>query len=147
MEMFCGSKIGCRPLRRLKVFGCPACVLDPRLQDGKKTPKWEPRSRKGQFLGFSREHASTVGLIRDIRTSHILSATKSSPLSLLTTRSTSWKLGSISFSTRARFVWMITLKLRRVLCPFWTPIVRHLTKIPVQTLSPLFRCTNHQSIH
>ena len=70
-ELFCGSKIGCRPLRRLKVFGCPAYVLDPRLQDGKKIPKWEPRSRKGQFLGYSKEHASTVGLLRNIRTGHI----------------------------------------------------------------------------
>ena len=70
-EVFCGTKIGCRPLRRLKVFGCPTYVLDPRLQDGKKIPKWEPRSRKGQFLGFSREHASTVGLIRNTRTGYI----------------------------------------------------------------------------
>ena len=70
-EVFCGTKIGCVPLRRLRVFGCPSCVLDPRLQDGKKIPKWEPRSRKGQFLGFSKEHASTVGLLRNIRTGHI----------------------------------------------------------------------------
>ena len=70
-EVFCGSKIGCRPLRRLRVFGCPTYVLDPRLQDGKKIPKWEPRSRKGQFLGFSKEHASTVGLIRNVRTGYI----------------------------------------------------------------------------
>ena len=71
MEVFCGTKIGCRPLRRLRVFGCPSYVLDPRLQDGKKIPKWEPRSRKGQFLGFSKSHASTVGLIRNIRTGYI----------------------------------------------------------------------------
>lgn len=70
-EFFCGTKIGCRPLRRLRVFGCPAYVLDPRLQDGKKIPKWEPRSRKGQFLGFSKTHASTVGLIRNTRTGYI----------------------------------------------------------------------------
>ena len=70
-EMFCGTKIGCRPLRRLKVFGCPTYVLDPRLQDGKKIPKWEPRSRKGQFLGFSSAHASTVGLVRNTRTGYI----------------------------------------------------------------------------
>ena len=70
-EVFCGTKIGRRPLRRLKVFGCPTYVLDPRLQDGKKIPKWEPRSRKGQFLGFSKLHASTVSLIRNIRTGYI----------------------------------------------------------------------------
>ena len=46
-EVFCGTKIGCGPLRHLKVFGCPTYVLDPRLQDGKKIPKWKPCSRKG----------------------------------------------------------------------------------------------------
>ena len=42
IEVFCGSKVGCRSLRRLRVFGCPCYILDPRLQDGKKIPKWEP---------------------------------------------------------------------------------------------------------
>ena len=70
-EVFCGTKIGCRPLRRLRVFGCPTYVLDPRLQDGKKIPKWEPRSRQGQFLGFSKDHATTIGLIRNTRTGYI----------------------------------------------------------------------------
>eukprot|EP00977_Amphora_coffeiformis_P019172 scaffold6982_cov86-Amphora_coffeaeformis.AAC.2 len=71
IEFFCGAKVGCRPLRRLRVFGCPPYVLDPRLQDGKKIPKWEPRSRQGQFLGFSKEHATTIGLIRNTRTGYI----------------------------------------------------------------------------
>ena len=71
IELFCGTKTGCRNLQRLRVFGCPSYVLDPRLQDGKKIPKWEPRSRQGQFLGFSREHASTVGLIHHTRTGYV----------------------------------------------------------------------------
>jgi len=58
-------------LRDAKVFGCPAYVLDPRLQDGKKIPKWSPRSRLGQFLGHSEVHAGTVGLIRNLRTGKI----------------------------------------------------------------------------
>ena len=58
-------------LRDAKVFGCPAYVLDPRLQDGKKIPKWSPRSRLGQFLGRSEVHAGTVGLIRNLRTGKI----------------------------------------------------------------------------
>jgi len=40
-------------LRHLHVWGCPTIVLDPRLQDGKKLPKWSPRSRMGCFLGYS----------------------------------------------------------------------------------------------
>ena len=34
-------------LQRLHVFGCPVYVLDPKLQDGKKLPKWTRRSRQG----------------------------------------------------------------------------------------------------
>ena len=70
-EIFSGVINGTNPLRRLRVFGSPCYVLDPRLQDGKKIPKWEPRARQGQFLGFSKEHSSTVALIRNIKTGHI----------------------------------------------------------------------------
>ena len=49
-------------------WGCPVYVLDPRLQDGKKIPKWEPQSRQGQYMGSSPLHASTVGLVRNLRT-------------------------------------------------------------------------------
>jgi hypothetical protein len=58
-------------LRRLHVWGCPAYVLDPKLQDGKKVPKWEPRSRRGKFLGISPNHSSTIGLILNFRTGHV----------------------------------------------------------------------------
>ena len=70
-EVFSGMICGCDELRRMRVFGAPCFVLDPRLQDGRKIPKWEPRSRSGQFLGFSSEHSSTVGLIRNLRTGYI----------------------------------------------------------------------------
>eukprot|EP00977_Amphora_coffeiformis_P007545 scaffold1662_cov147-Amphora_coffeaeformis.AAC.1 len=50
IEFFCGAKVGCQPLRRLRVFGCPSYVLDSRLQDGKKILKWEPRSRQAQSI-------------------------------------------------------------------------------------------------
>ena len=43
-------------------------MLDPKLQDGKKLPRWKPRSHLGQFMGRSREHASNVGLMRNLRT-------------------------------------------------------------------------------
>jgi hypothetical protein len=50
-------------LRRLHVWGCPVYVLDPKLQDGHKIPKWSPRSRRGKFLGVSTSHSTTIGLI------------------------------------------------------------------------------------
>ena len=46
-------------------------VLDPRLQDGKKIPKWEPKSRRGQYVGASTLHASSVGVIRNLRTENL----------------------------------------------------------------------------
>ena len=38
-------------------------MLDPKVVDNHKVPKWEPRSRQGKFLGYSKEHASNAGLI------------------------------------------------------------------------------------
>jgi hypothetical protein len=58
-------------LQRQHVWGCPVCVLDPRLQDGKKIPKWDPRVRRGQFLGFSTQHSSTIGLVLNHRTGSV----------------------------------------------------------------------------
>jgi len=53
-------------------WGCPVYVLEPKLREaGGKLPKWQPRTRRGQFLGFSKRHASTVGLIRNLRTGSI----------------------------------------------------------------------------
>jgi hypothetical protein len=45
------------------VIGCPVFVLDPKLQDAKKIPKWNMRSRRGVYLGISKHHSSTVHLV------------------------------------------------------------------------------------
>jgi len=58
-------------LQRLHVWGCPVYVLDPKLQDGKKLPKWQPRSRRGQFLGYSPQHSTTIGRILNPRTGYV----------------------------------------------------------------------------
>ncbi|MGH7955171.1 MAG: hypothetical protein ACREOZ_04345, partial [Gloeomargaritales cyanobacterium] len=58
-------------LHNTHVWGCPSYVLDPTLQDGKKLPKWQPRSRQGMFVGVSPEHASTIGDILNLRTKSI----------------------------------------------------------------------------
>jgi hypothetical protein len=41
-------------LQNLHVFGCPVYVLEPKLQDAKKLPKWNRRSRRAVYLGYSR---------------------------------------------------------------------------------------------
>jgi hypothetical protein len=71
IELFCGTRLNCSYLRRARVFGCPSFVLDPKLQDGKKLPKWKPRSRQGQFLGFSPDHSTSVSLILNVQTGSI----------------------------------------------------------------------------
>jgi hypothetical protein len=54
-----------------RVWGCPAYVLDPKLQDGKKIPKWDPRARRGMFVGRSPAHSNTVGCILNLRTGSV----------------------------------------------------------------------------
>lgn len=70
-EIFSGSRLNCTYLRRARVWGCPAYVLQPKLQDGRKIPKWEPRARLGQFVGVSPMHSSVVKLIRNVETDYI----------------------------------------------------------------------------
>ena len=43
IEVFTGDKLSSHEhLKHLHVWGCPVFVLDPKLQDGKKVPKWNP---------------------------------------------------------------------------------------------------------
>ena len=57
---------------RAHVWGCPVYVLDPKLQDGKKLPKWDPRARRGMYLGVSPDHSSShIGRVLNLRTGHI----------------------------------------------------------------------------
>jgi hypothetical protein len=58
-------------LARCHVWGSPVYVLDPKLQDGKKIPKWNPRARRGVYLGQSPKHSSQVALVLNPATGHI----------------------------------------------------------------------------
>ena len=70
LELFSGVKLPPQnaALLNVRVWGCPAYVLDPRLQDKKKLPKWKKRSRIGMYLGNSPEHSSSVGQILNLST-------------------------------------------------------------------------------
>ena len=70
-ELYAKAKQRDDVLTHSRVWGCPAYVLDPRLQDGKKLPRWQPKSRRGQFVGFSNIHAASVGLIRNLDTEYV----------------------------------------------------------------------------
>eukprot|EP00804_Cyclotella_cryptica_P001177 CCRYP_016994-RA/>CCRYP_016994-RA protein AED:0.39 eAED:0.19 QI:0/0/0/1/0.5/0.33/3/0/796 len=56
-------KISSSRLPHAHAFGCPAYVLDPALQDGKKIPKWNNRACQGIIVGFSPNHSSMVPLV------------------------------------------------------------------------------------
>jgi hypothetical protein len=72
LELFTGQKFPSYDhLQRLHVWGCPVYVLDPKLQDGKKIPKWQPRACRGQFLGYSKDHSTTIGMVLNIATGHV----------------------------------------------------------------------------
>ena len=46
-------------------------MLDPRLQDGHKIPKWNKRSRRAQFMGYSAKHLSLVSMVCNLQTNHV----------------------------------------------------------------------------
>jgi hypothetical protein len=71
MELWTRTKSSHSVILNARPWGCVGYVLDPRLQDGMKLPKWTPRSRKCQYVGASPLHASTVGLVRNLQTGNI----------------------------------------------------------------------------
>ena len=71
LELWTGVKSSYSTIRNSHPWGCPVYVLDPKLQDGQKIPKWRPRSRLGQYMGMSQNHSSTVALVRNLKTNRI----------------------------------------------------------------------------
>ena len=70
-DLYTGSTVPRHRLRDLHTWGCPVYVLDPTLQAGKKLPRWEPRSRRGVFVGLSTIHSSEVPLVLNLTTGSI----------------------------------------------------------------------------
>ncbi len=71
MELVTKQKADHLDILRTHVWGCPAFVLDPKLQNGQKLPKWNRRYRLGQFLGYSEDHSSLVANIRHLQTGYV----------------------------------------------------------------------------
>ena len=63
VDIFTKSRWEQNKLHDLYVFGCPAYVLNKTIADGKKIPRWTPRSQRQVYLGTSAKHASTVPLV------------------------------------------------------------------------------------
>ena len=53
------------------VWGCPIFVLDPKIKNDQKIPKWNRRSCLGHFLGFLEHHSSLTANSHHIKIGHI----------------------------------------------------------------------------
>jgi len=71
LELLTKSKADHRDLLCAHVWGCPAIVLEPQLQNNKKLPKWNRHAQVGQFLGYSDEHLSLVANVHHLSTGYV----------------------------------------------------------------------------
>ena len=72
IDVFTKSRWPQRHFHDLHVWGCPVYVLEKAIADGRKIPRWQPRSvRTINMLGFSFRHASTVPLVLNPNTGYI----------------------------------------------------------------------------
>ena len=71
IEIWTKSKSTHTQLINAHPWGVPAYVLNSKIQDGFKIPRFDPRSMQGVYVGQSPLHASSVGLILNTRTNRI----------------------------------------------------------------------------
>ena len=70
-DVFTRSRWEQRKLHDLHVWGCPAYLLDNRLGEKKKIPRWLPRSERTVFVGNSSRHVSMAPMILNLCTGAI----------------------------------------------------------------------------
>ncbi|KAI2490134.1 hypothetical protein MHU86_24436 [Fragilaria crotonensis] len=70
-DVFTKTRWEQKKLMDVHVWGCPVYVLDKMISDGKKLPRWTPRSTRTVNLGFSDKHASSVPLVLNPQTGYI----------------------------------------------------------------------------
>jgi hypothetical protein len=70
-DLFTKTRWAQSKLHDIHVWGCPVYVLDSTIADGKKIPKWKPRSERAIYMGLSPKHTSQVPLVLNQRTGSI----------------------------------------------------------------------------
>ena len=70
-DLFTRTRWEQRKFHDLHVWGCPVYVLDKSMGDGKKLPRWQPRSNRCILMGLSTRHATTVPLVLNPSTGYI----------------------------------------------------------------------------
>ena len=63
VDIFTATRWDKSRLRHLHVFGAPAYVLQPKLMDGQRIPRWKPRSERYIYVGQSEKHPQSVALV------------------------------------------------------------------------------------
>jgi transposase InsO family protein len=70
-DVFTKTRWEQRKFLDLHVWGCPVYVLEKSIADGKKLPRWQPRSHRTMHMGLSPLHASTVPTVLNLDTGAI----------------------------------------------------------------------------
>ena len=63
IDLFTRTRKPLDKLKDLHVWGCPTYLLAKSLADGKKIPRWQPRTQRTVYLGTSPQHVSVVPLV------------------------------------------------------------------------------------
>ena len=71
VDVFTKSRWQQHKFHDLHVWGCPVYVLDKTIADGRKLPRWKPRSVRCVNMGLSSKHASTVPIVLNPSTGYI----------------------------------------------------------------------------
>ena len=71
LDIFTKTRWEQRKFHDLHVWGCPVYVLHKTIADGKKLPRWRPRSTRSILMGLSSKHASTAPLVLNPNTGYI----------------------------------------------------------------------------
>jgi hypothetical protein len=70
-DLFTKSRWRQSDFQNFHVWGSPVYVLDKTISDGKKLPRWKPRSSRQFYVGMSKKHASSVPLCLNLETGAI----------------------------------------------------------------------------
>ena len=73
LELFTRRSYHQQKIQEFHVWGCPVYVLDNKLADGKKLPRWKPRSTRYMYVGNSSTQGEGVPLVLCLETGSITS--------------------------------------------------------------------------
>ena len=71
LDIFSKSRYNMSKFHDIHVWGSPVYVLDKRISDGRKLPRWQPRSTRCMYVGVAPTYASTVPLVLNPSTGSI----------------------------------------------------------------------------